>query len=79
MFPIAMSVAETQGYEARGMFIAITLIASMSFLTPIGYQTNLMVYGPGNYKFTDFFRVGFPLQVTMWTVVIILAPVIWPL
>lgn len=79
MFPIALSIAETQGYESRGMFIAITLIASMSFLTPIGYQTNLMVYGPGNYKFRDFFKVGFPLQLIMWTIVIILAPVLWPM
>jgi len=79
MFPIALSVAETQGLEARGLFIAMTIAASMSLLTPIGYQTNLMVYGPGNYKFTDFFKVGFPLQVILWTIVIILAPIIWPM
>lgn len=79
MFPIALSVAESQGFEARGLFIAITLAASMSLITPIGYQTNLMVYGPGNYKFTDFFKVGFPLQVILWTIVIILIPFIWPL
>ncbi len=79
MFPIALSVAETQGFEARGLFIAITLAASMSLITPIGYQTNLMVYGPGNYKFTDFFKVGFPLQVILWIVIIVLAPIIWPM
>lgn len=79
MFPIAVSVAESQGFEARGLFIGITLAASMSLLTPIGYQTNLMVYGPGNYKFTDFFKVGFPLQVILWIVVIVLAPIIWPM
>jgi len=79
MFPIALSVAETQGIEARGLIIGITLAASMSLITPIGYQTNLMVYGPGNYKFSDFFKVGFPLQVTLWTVVIILTPIIWPM
>ena len=79
MFPIALSVAETQGIEARGLIIGITLAASMSLITPIGYQTNLMVYGPGNYKFTDFFKVGFPLQVTLWAVVIILTPIIWPM
>lgn len=79
MFPIALSVAEAQGFEARGLFIGITLAASMSLITPIGYQTNLMVYGPGNYKFTDFFKVGFPLQVILWIIVIILVPVIWPL
>lgn len=79
MFPIALSVAESQGIEARGLFIGITLAASMSLLTPIGYQTNLMVYGPGNYKFSDFFKVGFPLQVVLWIVVIVLAPIIWPM
>lgn len=79
MFPIALAVAESQGFEARGLFIGITLAASMSLITPIGYQTNLMVYGPGNYKFTDFFRVGFPLQLLLWMIVIILTPVIWPL
>ena len=51
----------------------------MSLMTPIGYQTNLMVYGPGNYRFTDFIRVGAPLQVVLWVVVIVLAPVVWPL
>lgn len=79
MFPIALSVAETQGIEARGLFIAITLVASMSVITPIGYQTNLMVYGPGNYKFTDFFKVGFLLEITLWTLVIILVPIFWPM
>lgn len=79
MFPIVLSVAESQGFEARGLLIGITLAASMSLLTPIGYQTNLMVYGPGNYRFTDFFKVGFLLQLVLWIVVIILVPVIWPL
>ncbi|HKK44268.1 MAG TPA: SLC13 family permease, partial [Balneolaceae bacterium] len=79
MFPIALSIAETQGIEARGLFIAITLVASMSLITPIGYQTNLMVYGPGNYKFTDFFKVGFLLELILWTLVIILVPIFWPM
>lgn len=79
MFPIALSVAETQGVEARGLFIAITLVASMSVITPIGYQTNLMVYGPGNYKFTDFFKVGFLLELMLWSLVIILVPIFWPM
>ncbi|MEL7834081.1 SLC13 family permease [Fodinibius sp. Rm-B-1B1-1] len=79
MFPVVISIAETQGIEARGLVVGITLAASMSLITPIGYQTNLMVYGPGNYKFTDFFKVGFPLQITLWTVVIILIPIIWPM
>ncbi len=79
MFPIALSVAQSQGLEPRAFIISITLVSSMALLTPIGYQTNLMVYGPGNYKFTDFFKVGFPLAVTLWIIVIILTPIIWPL
>lgn len=78
MFPIALSVAQTQGFEARGLIIGMTLAASMAFLTPIGYQTNLMVYGPGNYKFSDFFKVGSPLQLLLWIVMVILIPFIWP-
>ncbi|MFH5834140.1 SLC13 family permease [Halalkalibaculum sp. DA3122] len=79
MFPIALSVAESQGVDARGLFIAVTLVASMSLITPIGYQTNLMVYGPGNYRFTDFFKVGFSLELTLWILVIILVPIFWPM
>lgn len=79
MFPIVLSIAESQGFEARGLFIAMTIAASMSLITPIGYQTNLMVYGPGNYKFTDFFKVGFPLQIILWAIVIYLAPILWPM
>lgn len=79
MFPIAISVAQTLGVEPRALFISVTLAGSMSLMTPIGYQTNLMVYGPGNYRFTDFFRVGAPLQVVLWIVVVVLAPIVWPM
>jgi len=79
MFPIVISVAQTLGVEPRALFVSVTLAGSMSLMTPIGYQTNLMVYGPGNYRFTDFFRVGAPLQVVLWVVVIALAPIVWPL
>jgi di/tricarboxylate transporter len=79
MFPIALSVAESQQLAPRALVVSITLAASMAFLTPIGYQTNLMVYGPGNYRFLDFARVGGLLQVLLWIVVIIVAPLVWPL
>jgi di/tricarboxylate transporter len=78
IFPIALSVAQSQGIEARALFIGVTIAASMSFLTHIGYQTNLMVYGPGNYRFTDFLKVGLPLQIILWIIIIILVPIIWP-
>jgi di/tricarboxylate transporter len=79
MFPIALSVAETQQLDPRPIMVSITLAASMAFITPIGYQTNLMVYGPGNYRFLDFARVGGLLQVLLWIVVIVLVPVVWPM
>jgi di/tricarboxylate transporter len=79
MFPIVVSVAQTLGIDPRALFISVTLAGSMSLMTPIGYQTNLMVYGPGNYRFTDFFRVGAPLQAVLWVVVIVLAPIVWPM
>lgn len=78
MFPIALSVAQSQGLDPRALLIVVTLASSLSFLTPIGYQTNLMIYGPGNYRFTDFTRVGFPLQLILWSIIVALAPVIWP-
>jgi di/tricarboxylate transporter len=79
MFPVVTAVAQSQGFEPRGLVVAMTLAGSLSFMTPIGYQTNLMVYGPGNYRFTDFFRVGAPLGLMLWIVLIAGAPIIWPL
>jgi di/tricarboxylate transporter len=61
MFPIAMASAEHAGHEPRAFAIAIAVAASSSFLTPIGYQTNTMVYGPGGYRFGDYVRLGAPL------------------
>ncbi|MCU0661841.1 MAG: SLC13 family permease [Myxococcota bacterium] len=58
LFPLAVEAATTAGFEARPLFIGIAISASCSFATPLGYQTNLMVYGPGGYKFTDFLRIG---------------------
>jgi len=79
MFPIALSVAESQQMAPRALMVSITLAASMAFITPIGYQTNLMVYGPGNYRFLDFARVGGLLQVVLWIVILVVAPLVWPL
>lgn len=77
MFPVALSVAESQGYDPRAMMVSMTLAGSLALITPIGYQTNLMVYGPGNYTFLDFTRVGGPIQVLLWIVIILLAPLVW--
>lgn len=79
MFPVVLSVAESQGFDPRALLVSMTLAGSLALITPIGYQTNLMVYGPGNYSFLDFTRVGGPLQVLLWIVIIVVAPLIWAL
>jgi di/tricarboxylate transporter len=68
MVPVAISVAAEIGADPKMLALAVLIGASCSFLSPIGYQTNLMVYGLGGYRFTDFTRVGFPL--TLATLVI---------
>jgi di/tricarboxylate transporter len=78
MFPIAVATAQEAGLDPRGFAIAVALGASASFLTPIGYQTNTMVYGMGGYRFSDFARVGFPLTIVMLTVATLVIPVFWP-
>ncbi|MEM6839337.1 MAG: SLC13 family permease [Cyanobacteria bacterium P01_C01_bin.120] len=78
MFPVALSVSEGLGVSYMPFIIAIMIAASASFSTPIGYQTNLMVYGPGGYKFTDFMRIGIPLNLLFWSLTVCLAPLVYP-
>jgi di/tricarboxylate transporter len=78
-FPIAWQTAEQLGVHPLPFIMAITVAASCGFGTPIGYQTNLMIYGPGGYKFTDYVRYGGPLNLIVMIVTIALAPLIWPL
>lgn len=75
--PVAISTAEELGRDPRPFVIAVALAASMSFVTPVGYQTNLIVYGPGGYKFGDFARVGLPLSVLMFVVAMLVIPAVW--
>jgi len=65
IFPIAMSVAGPAGIDTRLMALAVAAAASTSFLSPIGYQTNTMVYGPGGYRLVDYVRSGLPLSIAI--------------
>ncbi|MEM6478208.1 MAG: SLC13 family permease [Pseudomonadota bacterium] len=77
--PIAIGLAQAIGIDPRGLVVAVMIAASCSFATPIGYQTNMLVYGPGGYKFTDFLRVGIPLNLSVGMLASALIPFIWPL
>ena len=78
MTPIVLSLSANMGIDARPLIFGVCFAASASFSTPIGYQTNLMVYGAGGYKFSDFIKVGLPLSITFWLAAIIFIPMIWP-
>jgi len=78
LFPICVETARLTGTDPRPFIIALTFAASASLMTPIGYQTNMMVYGPGGYRFTDFIRVGAPLHAILWIVATLMIPVLWP-
>ena len=77
MTPIVLSLAAKMGIDARPLIFGVCFAASASFSTPVGYQTNLMVYGAGGYKFSDFIKVGLPLSITLWLTAIIFIPMIW--
>jgi di/tricarboxylate transporter len=77
LFPIAYASAHQLGVDARPFVIAVAIAASNSFLTPIGYQTNTMVYGPGGYRFTDYVRVGLPLTITSVITTVLVVPWAW--
>lgn len=79
VFPIAMSTAADLGLDPRPFAIAVAVAASASFLTPVAYQTNIMVYGPGGYRFTDYTRLGLPLTAIVVVMTVMLVPVLWPL
>ncbi len=78
VFPIAMNTAEALGVSSMPFVTCIMVAASASFATPIGYQTNLMVYGPGGYRFGDYLRIGIPLNLLFGCLCVFLAPLIWP-
>ncbi|MBU0640028.1 MAG: SLC13 family permease [Planctomycetes bacterium] len=78
MFPIAMAVSEQLGVDPRPFAVTVAVAASVSFASPIAYQTNMLVYGPGGYRFTDFMRIGIPLNVLLAIVALLVIPQVWP-
>jgi di/tricarboxylate transporter len=78
MFPFALAIANSLEVSYLPFVIAVMMAASAGFATPIGYQTNLMVYGPGGYRFSDYLKVGIPLDLLVMAVTVILAPLVFP-
>lgn len=77
-FPFCLEAARLLGVSPRPFLMAVTLAASFAFASPIGYQTHMMVYGPGGYRFGDFVKVGVPLNLLLWLVAMIVIPIWWP-
>ena len=77
--PIAIELAQTLGLDPRPFVVAVMFSATLAFATPVGYQTNMMVYGPGGYRFSDYLRVGLPLNILIWLTCSALIPIIWPM
>ena len=78
MFPIALSMAAQLGVNFMPFVIIMMVGSSCAFITPTGYQTNMMVWGPGGYAFTDFVKIGLPLTVCVGVVSILMAPLVFP-
>ena len=77
--PIAIQLAQSMGLDPRPFAVAVMFSATLAFSTPVGYQTNMMVYGPGGYKFSDYVKIGLPLNIIVWLLVSALIPILWPL
>jgi di/tricarboxylate transporter len=78
MIPIVLKLSSQLGVDSRPFIIGVTVAASCAFAMPMGYQTHMMIYGPGGYRFTDFLRVGIPLNLICWVISCLLIPHIWP-
>ena len=78
MTPITLSLAASFGFDPKPFIFAVCYAASASFITPVGYQTNLMVFGPGGYRYSDYIKVGLPLGIILWVISVAIIPMIWP-
>ena len=76
--PVAIELGISLGLDPRALVVAVMFAASAAFSTPIGYQTNMLVYGPGGYRFTDYLKVGIPLNLTLAVTASIMIPLLWP-
>lgn len=77
-FPFCLKAAELSHCDSRPFVMAVALAASLAFASPVGYQTHMMVFGPGGYRFSDFVKVGVPLNILLWIACVIMIPMIWP-
>ena len=77
MFPVGLQTAAAMGVDPMPFVMVIMMAGSASFATPLGYQTNLMVYGPGGYRFSDYLRVGIPMNLLVGVLAVLLAPLFW--
>jgi di/tricarboxylate transporter len=77
--PLAIGLAASLGVDPRPLVVAVMIAASAAFSTPVGYQTNMLVYGPGGYRFTDFLKVGLPLNLSIGMLASFMIPFFWPL
>jgi di/tricarboxylate transporter len=78
MFPIAVETANLVGADPRGFVMGVAIAGCCAFASPVTYQTHLIVYGPGGYRFTDFVRVGLPLNAICAAIAVVLIPIFWP-
>ena len=77
--PIAIELGMSLGLDPRPFVVAVMFSATLAFATPIGYQTNMMVYGPGGYRFSDYMKIGIPLNILTGLLASALIPLLWPL